>query len=61
MKEDLIKEQQELDARIAELHKYMASPAGAILPAEETVRLQNQVYYMSMYSQVLGERIAAIV
>lgn len=55
----VVDEKSELDDRHAKLLAFFGSPIYASLSADEQARLSQQAYFMSAYSGVLGERIAA--
>lgn len=58
-KSKLLTEKVELDERIAVLRTEMSRPAFAFLPGDEQDRVASQLAWMTGYSKVLGERIAA--
>ena len=55
----VVDEKTALDEKIAKLETFSKSAVYNILPEAEQTRLEHQVEYMQMYSDVLGERIAA--
>lgn len=55
----LLTEKVELDGRIATLRAEMSLPAFALLPDDEQDRVAAQLAWMTGYSKVLGERLAA--
>jgi hypothetical protein len=57
----VIDEKAALDERITKLETFSQGPVYATLPEAEQTRLGHQVEYMQMYSDVLGERIAAFI
>ena len=58
--ERVLNEKAELDARLEKLNTFMALNATyAGLPPEEQLRLVRQQAAMTVYSAILGERIAA--
>ncbi len=58
-KSKLLTEKVELDARIAILRAEMSLPSFALLPGSEQDLVASQLAWMTSYSKVLGERIAA--
>ena len=57
--EKVVVEKQELDEKIDKLTLFIKGTIYASLPAEEQMRLNNQLGYMVGYSNCLGERIEA--
>jgi hypothetical protein len=55
----VVDEKLELDEKLGKLSCFADSEMFAILSANEQTRLLRQYSYMTMYSKVLGERIAA--
>ncbi len=55
----VIDEKAELDAKREKLGAFKNTPVFARLPWQEQERLNTQAHIMTMYSAVLGERIAA--
>ena len=55
----VVEEKQELDAKREKLGVFKNTSLFAELPWEEQERLNTQAHIMTMYSAVLGERIAA--
>ena len=55
----VVDEKTELDSKIAKLETFSEGEVFGGLPEAEQNRLSKQVEYMQMYSDVLGERIAA--
>lgn len=58
-KSELLTEKVELDARIAILRAEMSLPSFSLLPGSEQDLMASQLAWMTGYSKVLGERIAA--
>lgn len=54
----VIDEKQELDARREKLGEFKNTDLFLALPWQEQERLNTQAHIMTMYSAVLGERIA---
>ncbi len=55
----VVDEKQELDAKREKLGAFKSTELFAGLPWQEQERLNTQSHIMTMYSAVLGERIAA--
>lgn len=55
----VIEEKAELDAKREKLGAFKNTDAFARLPWQEQERMNTQAHLMTMYSAVLGERIAA--
>lgn len=58
-KSQLLTEKVELDGRIAALRAEMSLPSFTLLPDDEQDRVASQLAWMTGYSKVLGERLAA--
>lgn len=54
----VVDEKQELDAKREALGRFKNSGAFGTLPWQEQERMNTQAHLMTMYSAVLGERIA---
>lgn len=54
----VVEEKAELDDRRAKLGEFKSTDLFASLPCSERERLNTQAHIMTMYSAVLGERIA---
>jgi hypothetical protein len=57
--ERVITEKSELDTKIEKLTAFIGGSVFLALPVPEQMRLSAQLGFMNMYSNVLGERIAA--
>lgn len=55
----VVDEKAELDGKRDKLVTFIGGPIFVDLTAAEQIRLQRQLVYMDLYSNVLGERIAA--
>ena len=55
----VIEEKAELDAKIEALGEFKYTDTFVNLPRQEQERLNTQGHIMTMYSAILGERIAA--
>lgn len=55
----VIEEKVELDAKLVKIRAFFGTPLFSILKEPEQDRLHRQAGYMSCYSAVLDERIAA--
>lgn len=55
----VVEEKRELDAKIDKLIPFIASSMYLKLDMAEQLRMKSQLEYMTAYSNVLGERIAA--
>ncbi|MCB2071194.1 MAG: hypothetical protein KDF67_17045 [Ottowia sp.] len=55
----VVEEKRELDEKREKLGAFKHTPAFEKLPWQEQERLNTQAHIMTMYSAVLGERIAA--
>lgn len=56
----VVAEKQELDTKLEALRRFFSTGVFMSLDPEEQIRLGRQELYMGKYSQVLGERIAAL-
>jgi hypothetical protein len=61
MKQDLVDDKTALDAKIETLRAYCGGPAYRTIERDEQHLLVRQLQLMTAYSEILGERIAAIV
>jgi hypothetical protein len=52
-----VEEKNELDEKICKLELFFNTPTFLDLPESEQGRLRKQLFYMSEYSAILGERI----
>ena len=55
----VVDEKAALDDKITKLDTFSQGPVYAGLPEAEQTRLEKQIEFMQLYSDVLGERIAA--
>ena len=55
----VVDEKTELDAKLDKLVAFFEMPMFKTIQIEEQMRLAKQCEYMSLYSQVLGDRIDA--
>jgi hypothetical protein len=61
MKQDLVDDKTALDAKIETLRAYCGGPAYRKIDQADQHLLVRQLQLMAAYSEILGERIAAIV
>lgn len=55
----VVQEKQELDEKIVKLEAFFGTDTYATLEEAEQYRLRRQIGHMTLYSCVLGDRIAA--
>jgi hypothetical protein len=55
----VVEEKDDLDQKLDALHAFQDGPLFPRLTSAEQARLSLQAHYMSRYSEILGERIAA--
>lgn len=55
----VIAELEELSAKLFKLTEFLTSPEGLKVPQPERVRLERQQFIMTLYQEVLTERIEA--
>lgn len=55
----VVEEKRELDAKRDNLRAFLATDACACLPTREQMRLKQQFWVMTQYSEILGQRIEA--